>query len=154
MKLPIFGRLLTWFLIWILCAAFGCGGREARGPAVRIQLQFPEVLKRSNERFERFLSRSESLQVRWETRSGRSGEKRFSMRALEGVAVEATGFPEDPQDVLRIQAWIWDKTREGEMRSVPVLTGEGRISAHDFSKDSDGRMVIRMSLHVSVKEYD
>lgn len=133
--------------------AVACG-KGVDGRMFGLDLQFPEGLRRSSERFDRFLARAQHLQVSWRTRSGQKGERRVPVQEWKRISIPLPTFPGSLEDALSIEVKVWDLERGSNPRPFPVLSGSGRIAAGDLRPEEPILVPIRLSLHTSVREFD
>lgn len=63
-------------------------------------------------------------------------------------------FPSSEKDKLTLEAKVWDVTRDGKLRSYPVLVGKKISSAADVRGSGPPNVVLHLVLQVSVSEFD
>lgn len=143
------------FFVTVLALLVGCQGEPpAASPArtVVVRLKFPQALQAPAARWERFVARAIQLEII--ARTGAGQERRLSAGPLgwANLTMSDLGPPRDEKDTLEVEARLWDRNREGIPRQYPVATGTKKVSAGEWGVGAE--VPVRMSLQVSVKDYD
>lgn len=146
-----------WKIAFSLLLVSGCDSEISppqTGANLHLRIQLPAALRERPARWERFLARVRFLELRvW---SAHTGEQRqfFSASQWDKIELGKLSFPETPQDKLHVWASVWDFQADKQPRSYAVLTGKAHITAQEVVSGEPTEILLRLSLRVSVKEFD
>ena len=141
-------------IVVILCVFSGCGDApEGNKTALALEIDLPTGLRRED-RLQHFNSRVMMASARFETKHGVLIEQTLPPAHWEHIAVPQLDFPKDDKDVLAVSIRIWDRNRSGFPRNYPVLVGNAHIRAAELNGGRPNTIPVRLSLAVSVADYD
>jgi hypothetical protein len=137
------------FLFLVVLIMGGQQAPSASDPSAQVRLRGPQSLKEPSARWDRFLARVIQLEIT--IRSGSGPERRLVAGPLswKGLTFDDWAPPAGEASV-EVNAKVWDRNAEGIPRSYPVVVGSAKVKASEWGQE----IPLRMSLQVSVKEYD
>ncbi len=137
-------------LFLVLALISSCQEASKEPGSAQVRLRFPQTLKEPGARWERFLARVIQLEI---TVSNGSAERRIAAGPLAWKNLSLDDWEPPAGDAsIEIKAKVWDRNAQGIPRSYPVVVGQTKIKASDWVPGQE--IPLRMSLQVSVKEYD
>lgn len=124
---------------------------ETSAASVQVRLRFPQSLKEPSARWDRFLARVIQLEIT--IRSDKGAERRLVAGPLAWKRLSLEGWtPPTGAGSMELEARVWDRNAQGIPRSYPVVKGHAKVTAAEWASAQE--IPLRMSLQVSVKEYD
>ena len=134
----------------------GCQASEegAVDSAFVLHFRLPTDLTSKLQRYDRFLSRVDYLLIQLKSTEGYEAEFTYPPEKWDKIALPAMDFPLSETDRLEVKVQVWDRKRGGEPRMYPALRGKKKIAASEMSLTEVNTFLIRLTLDVSVHEYD
>lgn len=141
---------MLWMLVLVVLG--GCGQNQQK-TGLSLQIELPSGLQRE-QRLKNLSARVVMAKIRLETKKGVVAEQTLATLNWDAVAVPQVDFPTVNSDSLSISVQIWDRTRDGRLRSYPVLNGHSTVKAAELNSGHPNVVPVRLSLAVSVSDYD
>lgn len=135
-------KLISLGIVWSLLA--GCGAsRDAL--LLELRLKMPAQLAYQSGRYRRFLERASHLEILLDPPGAVPTSYTFPVQGWE-KGLELSEMPGAPFE-LRVK--IWDRKRDGTLRSEPALKGSAAVKAGQTEVVN-----VTLKLELSPAEYD
>lgn len=136
-----------YFLMLIVCV--GCAEPASD---LKLHFQLPIKLKESPPRYAQFLKRVVYAEVALDSGTGVES-RQIPVGDWDTYPISNLNLQDN--DSLTVKVWIWDRDRQGNIRSYAALSAQRTWNSEELARARDNQkgLILKLRMHVSIKEY-